>query len=192
MSYQFGLASLFNTKATRRCFVSYHHADEVAVRAFIDEFSHQGEVFTHRALGLEMAPDIVESNNTDYVMRRIREKYMANTSVTLVMLGQNTWKRRYVDWEIAASLRNSAGAPANGLLGIHLPSFNREIHPYPPRFNANLMQSGSSQTDCYARWIEYPRDHAWLASEIEAACQRRDTHMHLINNSAPRLIYNSQ
>lgn len=33
---------------------------------------------------------------------------MQNTSVTIVMVGQNTWKRRYVDGKIAASLRNTA------------------------------------------------------------------------------------
>ena len=119
------LASLLyetQTPPKRRCFISYHHADEREVQTFLDTYSN-AEVFTHRALGLDMAYDIVDSNDTDYVMRRIREQYMQNTSVTIVMVGQNTWKRRYVDWEIAASLRNGFANPANALLGIKLPSY---------------------------------------------------------------------
>lgn len=69
------LASLLYDEQTppkRRCFISYHHADEGEVQAFLDTYSN-GEVFTHRALGLDMTNDIVESNDTDYVMRRIRD-----------------------------------------------------------------------------------------------------------------------
>lgn len=192
MSYQFGLGSLFSAPPKRRCFISYHHADEVAVRNFVQVFSLAGEILSHRALGLEMEPDIVNSYDTDYVMRRIRERYMADTSVTLVMLGQNTWKRRYVDWEIAASLRNAPGAPANGLLGIHLPGFSRDLHQYPSRFEANLIPAGSSKADCYARWIDFPASDLVLAQAIEAAFQRRSTHASLIFNSDPRFAYNKQ
>jgi len=139
-----------------------------------------------------MEPDIVNSHDTDYVMRRIRERYMADTSVTIVMLGQSTWKRRYVDWEIAASLRNAPNAPANGLLGVHLPGFSRDLHQYPSRFDANLTPLGSAQVDCYARWIDYPANDFVLTEAIEAAFQRRRTHAHWIANSAPRFAYNRQ
>lgn len=192
MSYQFGLGSLLRTSPKRRCFISYHHADEQAVRNFIQVFSVAGEIFSHRALGLEMEPDIVNSYDTDYVMRRIRQRYMADTSVTIVMLGQSTWKRRYVDWEIAASLRNAPGAPANGLLGVHLPGFSRDLHLYPPRFDANLIPFGSAQVDCYARWIDYPANQFVLTEAIEAAFHRRSTHAHRIANSAPRFANNRQ
>jgi MTH538 TIR-like domain (DUF1863) len=117
------LADLFAVPPKRRCFISYHHADELATRHFIQTFSTSGEAFTSRALGLELEPDIVNSSDTDYVLRRIRERYLANTSVTIVMIGRCTRSRRYVDWEIAASLRNMPDGPANGLSGIKLPSY---------------------------------------------------------------------
>lgn len=174
----------------RRCFISYHHADEREVQAFLDTYSN-AEVFSHRALGLDMANDIVNSNDTDYVMRRIREQYMQHTSVTIVMVGQNTWKRRYVDWEISASLRNRFGNPANGLLGIKLPSYADGIHPYPDRLNDNLNAQGVAVgTPCYARCIPYPTNSGELGTAIEEAYQRRQPQSHLINNTRPRFGYN--
>lgn len=138
-----------------------------------------------------MANDIVDSNDTDYVMRRIRERYMQNTSVTIVMVGQNTWKRRYVDWEIASSLRNGFGNPANGLLGIKLPSYAYGIQQYPFRLNDNLNLPGVAKgTDCYARCIPYPTNSAELLTAIEEAYQRRQTQSHLINNTRARFGYN--
>lgn len=173
----------------RRCFISYHHADEDEVRDFLDTYSNW-EVFTHRALGLEMEPDVINSMDTDYVMRRIRELYMQNTSVTIVMVGRNTWGRRYVDWEIAASLRNAMYAPANGLLGIKLPSF-RAGDLYPDRLNDNLNPPDAPPgTECYARCIPYPTNAAALQGAIEDAYQRRETHAYLIRNARARFVYN--
>ena len=137
-----------------------------------------------------MANDIVNSNDTDYVMRRIREQYMQNTSVTIVMIGQNTWKRRYVDWEIAASLRNGFANPANALLGIKLPSYAYDIQQYPDRLNDNLNAQGVADgTLCYARCITYPTNSAELRTAIEEAHQRRQNQSHLINNTRARVRY---
>ena len=178
------------TQPKRRCFISYHHADEQEVQAFLYMYSN-AEVFTHRALGLDMANDIVDSNDTNYVMRRIREQYMQNTSVTIVMVGQNTWKRRYVDWEIAASLRNGFDNPANGLLGIKLTSHVYGIQRYPDRLNDNLnARGGADGTPCYARCIPYPTNSAELQKAIEETYQRRQTQSYLINNARARLGYN--
>ncbi|WP_081081305.1 TIR domain-containing protein [Burkholderia cepacia] len=188
----YGLADLLNLTPKRRCFISYHHADEIAVRYFIATFATAGQVFTSRALGMEMEPDIISSWDTDYVLRRIRERYLATTSVTIVMIGRCTRTRRYVDWEIAASLRNMPGGPANGLLGIKLPTYVTG-DGYPDRLNANLLPPPVLPgQECYARAIDYPTSALELSNAIEAAYQRRESLAHLIDNSSPRFSYNRQ
>ena len=191
MSSQYNtLADLFIRPPKRRCFISYHHADEAEVRNFITTFSTVGEIFTSRALGMEMEPDIIDSWDTDYVLRQIRERYLANTSVTIVMIGRCTWARRYVDWEIAASLRSMPSGPANGLLGIKLPSYIVG-GGYPDRLNANLLPPPvQAEQECYARAINYPTSAKVLEDAIEAAYQRRQQLGHLINNAAPRFQNN--
>ncbi|MBN1655077.1 MAG: TIR domain-containing protein [Deltaproteobacteria bacterium] len=42
----------------------------------------------------------------DYVMRRIRDEHLRDSTVTIVMIGNCTWSRKYVDWELQASLRS--------------------------------------------------------------------------------------
>ena len=69
----------------RKCFISYHHADDEAVRRFVDIFDHAHDVFIVRRLG-EMPDDIVDSNNTDYVMSRIRKDYIRDSTVTIVLV----------------------------------------------------------------------------------------------------------
>ena len=111
----------------RKCFISYHHDDQDEVDTFIRTFDHEKDAFISRGLGHEMSQDIIDSNDTDYVMRRIRELFLKGSSVTLILLGRCTWARRYVDWEIQASLRSGTTVTPNGLLGIKLRSYAEVI-----------------------------------------------------------------
>ena len=120
--------------------ISYHHDDQVEANQFIRDFDHDRDTFIARGLGQEMSQDIIDSTDTDYVMRRIRELFLGDSSVTIVMLGRCTWARRYVDWELQASLRHGQTVTPNGLLAIKLPSFP-EGCAFPERLNDNLCSA---------------------------------------------------
>ena len=175
----------------RKCFISYHHADQEEVDRFVRTFDHERNIFISRGLGKEMSQDIIDSSNTDYVMRRIRELYLSDSTVTIVMLGRCTWARRYVDWELQSSLRNGTTITANGLLGIKLPSYSNVSSTYPDRLNLNLKEN-DAQPDCYARVLPYPISSQVLMDAIEAAYQRRSTHIKWINNPRDFMKYNRQ
>jgi hypothetical protein len=88
----------------------------------------------------------IDSDDPEYVMRRIRENNITGTSCTIVLCGAQTPKRKYVDWEIKATLDKG-----HGLIGINLPS---SIHGeggiiVPSRFYDNY-KSG------YAVWLQWP------------------------------------
>ena len=52
--------------------------------------------------------DIDTDTDTERVMQRIRDEYLKDSTVTVVLIGQHTWQRKYVDWEIYSSLRLSS------------------------------------------------------------------------------------
>ena len=170
-----------------KVFISYHHEDQKEVDAFIKTFSDEKNVFIARALGVDMSDDIINSDDTDYVMRRIRELYLNDSTVTIVMLGKCTWARRYVDWEIQSSLRQGDKTIPNGLLGVKLPSYKK--NGYPDRLNKNLKQN-DEQVDCYARVIEYPSRKDTLRNAIEDAFLARTKKNGYIVNPRERFKYN--
>lgn len=173
----------------RKCFISYHHADQEAVNQFVRDFQHEQGSLIARGLGQEMTDDIIDSTNTDYVMSQIRRRFLSDSTVTLVLLGKCTWARRYVDWEIQSSLRRGETTTPNGLLGIKLPSYAAN-GSFPKRFNDNLR--GEGQADCYARHMPYPSSTQALVDAIERAYERRTSHAHLIVNPRDRMSYNRQ
>ena len=115
-----------------KLFISYHHEQDEKwknrlVRAM-------GDRIVDRSI---YVGDVLDTNfPTADTLRRIREEYIADVTVVVVLIGPCTWQRKFVDWEIGAALRDTATNPRSGLLGILLPD-----HPDfgKPRYNHRLI-----------------------------------------------------
>jgi len=134
----------------RKCFLSYHADDADEVASFIEEF---GSVFIPKVIGVSDSDDFIDSSDTDYVMNCVREQYLTDSTVTIVMIGACTWARRYVDWEIYSTLRSDKRNRLSGLMGVTLPSVAGSSRRTPPRLDDNLPPTGG---DAYGRWWRYP------------------------------------
>lgn len=169
------------TLATKRkVFISYYHGDKLWAQTFIDSFgTGTSRVFIPKALGLNYENDEIRSNNPTYVIGQIRERRIIDSSVQIVLVGQCTHSRRYIDWEIKRSLSNG-----NGLIGILIPPHTR-AH-LPERFQANWSADGG----CYARFYYYPQSENDLRDWIDDAYQARTTRSSMIKNAQDVWGYN--
>ena len=119
-------------------------------------------------------------------MSEIRKKYLADSTVTIVLIGSCTHSRRYIDWELKTSLRQGSYTP-NGVMGILLPSQGTRAY-MPPR----LKENWSSTEECYAKYMSYPSTAKILHDWIEDAFAARTSRAHLIKNSQEMMKYNRQ
>jgi hypothetical protein len=97
--------------------------------------------------------------------------------VTIVILGKCTWARKFLDWEVQASLRLPT---PNGLLAILL---DERIRPPLPNRVALNKDSGYAAYHFYPGLARRPRD--W----IETAYAAR-TRVNIVNNPRERFSYN--
>jgi hypothetical protein len=171
----------------RKVFISHYKGDKKEVDDFIQLFANQEKVFTPFVLGANENYDFINSSNSDYVMSQIRNRYLIDTTITIVLVGSCTHSRRYVDWEIKSSLRQGENYIANGLMGIILPSQGNNAH-LPERFKLNWNKNSNN---CYAKFWPYPSTFDLLGSYIEDAFNARTTRNHLINNPQEMMRYNS-
>lgn len=160
-----------------RVFVSYHHAGD---QAYYDAFSNTFHD-TYDAIYDKSLERAVDSDNALYVMQRIRDTCITGTSCTIVLVGAQTHKRKYVDWEISATLTRE-----HGLIGVRLPSapLVNGFVIVPDRLHDNI-QSG------FASWITWEQITASataLQQHIAAAKVRSSS---LIVNSRARMTRNS-
>ena len=104
----------------RNVFLTYHHADQAEAEQFVTSF--QRSFNEMRVLGVS-DDDAIDRDATDYVLRAIREKYVTGTSATIALIGSCTWARKYVDWELAATLRNNPTDPRGGFSRSNSPAW---------------------------------------------------------------------
>lgn len=180
-------AQLFpQTPTKRKVFVSHYHLHQAETDEFLRDF---GSVFIRKTIGALGDDNLINSNDPEYVMRRIRSEYIGDSTVTIVLVGKCTHSRRYVDWEIKGSLRQGAESLPNGLIGIHMPSSGGRFDA-PPRLASNWIR-GNSQ--CYARCYRYPNSQEELREWIEDAYSARTNRSHLIKNSHDSMMgYNAK
>lgn len=162
-----------------RVFISHHHEDDNQVKKFVDEFSKRYGIFETEIVGPYYDTEI-NSDNPDYIMKVIRENYLTNSTVTIVMIGEETWKRKYVDWEIASTLRDDPINKRSGLIGIFLPGLNSLNTKIPERLQDNVNTG-------YAKLYTYPFSPFNLDKWIEDAFERKEKEGYLVDNS--RTLY---
>lgn len=79
----------------------------------------------------------INSNDEDYVMRVIRRDYLADSTVTIHLIGsysaenRGAYEQRFIKRELQASLYHGTGNTQNGILGIVLPHMEPVIFGNP-------------------------------------------------------------
>ncbi|MFY0255928.1 molecular chaperone Tir [Chitinophaga sp. 30R24] len=77
--------------------------------------------------------DAINSEDEDYIMRKIREDHLIDSTVTIHLIGLRSsdiygWEeQRYIKRELQASLYNGTGNTRNGILGIVLSEATERI-----------------------------------------------------------------
>lgn len=168
-----------------KVFVSYHHANDQAWRDKFEKlFVDQHGIMVSKSVQIG---DIPDNLMTEAIRRRVRDEYLRDSTVTVVLIGAETWKRKHVDWEIGSSIRNTMYNPRSGLLGILLPSYpgyatnSYDPKTIPPRLNDNI--------ECgFAKIYKWSNNPAEVQQWIHEAFLRRNQ----VNpdNSFPNFINN--
>lgn len=159
-----------NETPRHKVFVSYHHGND----------QHYKDLFVQM-----MGDDIVDRSvddgdiddtrvNTETIRQRIRDEFIREATVTVVLVGTCTWQRKHVDWEIGSSLRDTKLNSRCGLLGILLPShwnvWETKYNPHlvPPRLADNCGRQGK-----FAAMYDWSEESDKVRKWIHAAFERR-------------------
>ena len=151
-----------------KVFVSYYHEDDEKYRNKFEELF--GDIYVSKSVD---EGDIDPNSKTETIRQKIRDEYLIDSTVTVVLVGNNTWKRKHVDWEISSSIRHTEKNPRSGLLGILLPTYNYSstgnyyANTIPPRLWDNIKCE-------YAKIYRWSDDEEFVEDIIHKAFQRKD------------------
>lgn len=171
-----------------RVFVSFHHAlDEEYKNRFEHLFCQvEKAVYSHSVQDGEIDSGLP----TETIRQIIRDKHLRNSSVTVVLVGQETWKRKHVDWEIASSVRHTNLNRRSGLVGLLLPTRFDSYNPTYPAYNTIPARLVDNVRRGYTSLHSWTEDVNQMVSIIHSAWDRRFTSV-VPDQSRPMMSYNA-
>ena len=152
-----------------KVFVSFHHEDQSYKRRFL--LLTQGHLVDKSVEG----GDIDDRAGTETIRRNIRDDFIRDATVTVVLVGPCTWRRKHVDWEIGSSLRKTRLNPRCGLLGILLPNHpDHGSSEYDPRLLPPRLADNLEGSDPYALLHDWSPAPPAIRGWIHRAFERRN------------------
>lgn len=115
-----------------RVFISYYHDDDQYYKDKLIEMKYYNpDTFTYESIFEDYSVndgDIDDSTLTAEQIRRIiRDEYIKDATVLVLLCGSNTKNRKHIDWEIHAAMYDSDVNPQMGILVINLPTIDQCI-----------------------------------------------------------------
>lgn len=103
-----------------KVFISFHSNDSIYKDSLI-EFNRNNPMFIDGSVD---TGDISDDLPDDTIRQKIRNEYLGDAKVTVVLVGQGTKGRKHVDWEIYSSMYDGTVNKRLGILVILLPGAN--------------------------------------------------------------------
>ena len=121
-----------------KVFISYHHQNDEDYKNHLVEFGKQHSIFIDHSVD---TGDVQEDLPDERIREIIRDDYLRDSTVTIVLVGAETKGRKHVDWETYSSMHDGSRNKKSGIFVITLPTVssgdeainaaNGEQHLYP-------------------------------------------------------------
>jgi hypothetical protein len=102
-----------------KTFITYHHENDQPYKDELVKINDRNRIFTDYSVG---TGDISDDLPTQTIRRKIRDEYLRDSIVTILLVGSETQGRKHVDWELKSSMIDGAVNKKSGILVINLPS----------------------------------------------------------------------
>ena len=103
-----------------KVFISYYHDDDQFYKNSLIGTNYLYDIFVDNSVN---TGDIDDENMTDEEIRvKIRDEYIKDADVFILLCGRNTKHRKHVDWEIHAAMYKNNDKKPIPILVLNLPS----------------------------------------------------------------------
>ena len=104
-----------------KVFISYHHDNDQWAKEELLEINKQHDVFIDKSV---YTGDIPSDWPQEKIREEIRDHYLKDSTVTILLVGTETKYRKHVDWEIYSSMYDGKINKKSGILVVNLEGAN--------------------------------------------------------------------
>ena len=138
-----------------KVFISYHHDNDQDYKEQLVTINNQYEVFIDQSVD---TGDISDELDDQTIREKIRDEYLRDSSVTILLVGTETKNRKHIDWEIYSSMIDGKVNKKSGILVVNLPS------------TGSTYYTAAHQSEKPA---VYPECQDWISIDERAEYERR-------------------
>ena len=148
-------------------FLSYHHKNDQSYKEELLKINEAYNIFTDMSVD---TGDIDDTLSDEKIREIVRDDYLRDSTVTILLVGPETKNRKHVDWEIYSSMYDGIKNKKSGILVVNLPSINC----------AHFTAAHGDEEKA----IVHPECHSWVTINDRTEYESRYSYM------PPRIIDN--
>lgn len=102
-----------------KIFISHHHDNDQSYKEALLRANAHSPVFLDGSVD---TGDISDELDDQAIREKIRDEYLRDTTVTILLVGTETKKRKHIDWEVYSSMFDGKKNKKSGMIVVNLPS----------------------------------------------------------------------
>ena len=138
-----------------KVFISYHHDNDQYYKNSLVKINDQHRVFIDRSVD---TGDVSDQLTDETIREKIRDEFLRDSTVTILLVGLETKYRKHVDWELYSSMIDGTINKKSGILVVNL----------PPTECTYFTAAHESEKPTV-----YPECQSWISIDKRAEYERR-------------------
>jgi hypothetical protein len=146
-----------------KVFISYHHLNDQAYKNELLRLNKIHDIF------IDSSVDTGEINDElpdESIRQIIRDEYLRDSTVTILLVGLETRNRKHIDWELYSSMFDGKVNKKSGILVINLPSTNCTYYTAAHKGEKEKIYTENTSWISIDERTEYERRYPYMPARI--------------------------
>lgn len=150
-------------RTKHKVFISYHHYNDQAYKNELIRLNNLHNIFIDASVD---TGDISDDLEDQRIREIIRDDYLKDSTVTILLVGTDTKKRKHIDWEIFSSMFDGKVNKKSGILVINLPSTGCNYYTASHSEEKEKVYPGNTSWININNRSEYERRYPYMPARI--------------------------
>ena len=146
-----------------RVFISYHHKNDQAYKEYLINWAEENNIFVDWSVD---TGDISDDLSDEQIREKIRDEYLRDSRVTILLVGTETKYRKHVDWELYSSMHNTQLNKKSGIIVILLPSAKSEFFTVGDDNEKSAIYPNVTDWTTINTYAEFERRYPYMPERI--------------------------
>ena len=152
-----------------KVFISYHHKKNQYYKEELLRLNDKYKLLYGTPIFIDSSvdtDDIPENLPDEKIREKIRDDYLQDSTVTILLMGTETKNRKHIDWELYSSMYNGKINKQSGILVVNLPMIEALSSIKVGHEEQNLYPEFSGLWGDFKTRREYEQNHPYMPERM--------------------------